>query len=61
MPTFSADGKRAAQFLFNHVISKFGVPQAIVTYHGSHFRDYMMVELTYKLGLRHNGSTPYYP
>ena len=45
MPTLAADGKTASQFLFNHVIMRFGVPQAIVTDHGTHFRDYMMVEL----------------
>ena len=61
MPTLSADGKTAAQFIFNHVIARFGVPQAIVTNHGTHFRDYMMDKLTSKLGLRHKSSTPYYP
>ena len=61
MPTYSVDGKMTAQFLFNHIISRFGMPQAIVTDHGSHFRDYMMVELTSKLGLRHSNSIPYYP
>ena len=61
MPTYSTDGKTTTQFIFNHVISLFGVPQAIVTDHGSHFKDYMMAELTYALGLRHYGLTPYYP
>ena len=61
MPTYSIDSKTMAQFLFNHVISRFGIPQAIVTDHGSHFRDYMMVELKSVLGLCHDGSTPYYP
>jgi hypothetical protein len=61
MPTFDNTGKTAALFLFNHVITRFGVPQAIVTDHGSHFRNYMMSELTEKLGLRHDSSTPYYP
>ena len=37
MPTFAVDGKTAATFVFNHVISRFGVPQAIVTDHGIHF------------------------
>jgi len=37
------------------------VPQAIITNHGSHFHDYMMADLTSKLGLRHDISTPYYP
>ena len=51
MPTLTADGKTTAQFIFNHIIAHFGVPQAIVTDHGTHFRDYMMVELTSRLGL----------
>ena len=37
MPTYVEDGKNVALFLFNHVIARFGVPQAIVTDHGSHF------------------------
>jgi hypothetical protein len=61
MPTFDNTGKTTALFLFNHVITCFGVPQAIVTDHGSHFRNNMMSELTEKLGLRHDSSTPYYP
>jgi len=61
MPTLTEDSHTAAQFLFNHVISRFGVPQAIVTDHGKHFRNHMMVELTTQLGLRHDSSTPYYP
>ena len=61
MPTLAANGKTAPQFIFNHIIARFGVPQAIVTDHGTHFQDYMMAELTSKLGLRHDSSTPYYP
>eukprot|EP00253_Pinus_taeda_P030434 PITA_30434 len=61
MPTLSEDGHTAAQFLFNHVISRFKVPQAIVTDHGKHFCNHLMTELTTPLGLRHDSSTPYYP
>ena len=61
MPTFDADGKTDAQFIFNHIIARFGVPQAIVTNHGSHFWHYMVAELISKLGLRHDNSTLYYP
>ena len=61
IPTLAADSKTTTKFIFNHVIAWFSVPQAIVTDHGSHFRDYMMAELTSKLGLRHDISTPYYP
>eukprot|EP00253_Pinus_taeda_P011100 PITA_11100 len=51
----------AALFFFNHVVSRFGVPQVIVIDHGSHFHNHMMVELAAKLGLSHDNSTPYYP
>jgi hypothetical protein len=61
MPTFDNTGKTATLFLFNHIIARFGGPQAIVTDHSSHFRNFMMSELTEKLGLRHDNSTPYYP
>lgn len=61
MPTLTKYGHTAVQFLFNHVISRFGVPQAIVTDHGKHFWNHMMTELTTQLGLKHDSSTPYYP
>ena len=61
MPTFAEDGKTAATFVFNHVISRFGVPQAIITNHGSYFRNIMMIKLSDQLGLCHDSSTPYYP
>jgi hypothetical protein len=61
MPTFDNTGKTVALFIFNHIITRLGVPQAIFTDHGSHFRNFMMSELTEKLGLRHKNSTPYYP
>lgn len=47
--------------MFNRVITQFGVPQAIVTDHGKHFRNHMMTELTTRLGLHQDSSTPYYP
>lgn len=61
MPTFLADGKIVVAFVFNHIIARFGVPKAIITNHGSHFRNIMMTELTDQLGIRYNNSTPYYP
>jgi len=61
MPTFEADDKTAAIFVFNHIISRFGVSQAIITDHGRHFRNIMMTKLTNQLGLHHDSSTPYYP
>lgn len=61
MPTYDVNGKTISLFLFNHVIAQFGVPKAIVTNHGSHFRNYMITKLTAQLGLYHDSSTPYYP
>jgi hypothetical protein len=61
MPTFDNTGKNAALFIFNHIITRFRILQAIVTDHDSHFQNFMMSELTKKLGLRHENSTPYYP
>eukprot|EP00253_Pinus_taeda_P024677 PITA_24677 len=40
---------------------RFGVPQEIITDHGSHFRNIMMTELTDQPVLRHDSSTPCYP
>ena len=61
MPTLNNSGETAAILFFNHVVSRFDVPWAIVTDHGSHFRNHMMVELVAKLGMSHDSSTPYYP
>jgi hypothetical protein len=52
-PTFDNIGKNTTLFIFNHIVTQFGIPQAIVTNHTSHFWNFMMSELTEKLGLRH--------
>eukprot|EP00253_Pinus_taeda_P007648 PITA_07648 len=61
MPTLNNNDEMDALLFFNHVVSRFSVPQAIVTDHGSHFCNHMMVELAAKLGMSHNRSTSYYP
>ena len=53
MPTYAEDGKTTTLFLFNHLIASFGVPQTIVTDHGSHFHNEMMAKLSEKLGFHH--------
>jgi hypothetical protein len=45
MPKFLNDGRTTTRFLFNHIISQFGVPKSIVTNHGSYFHNQMMGEL----------------
>ena len=61
IPTFNNTGQTTALFFFNHVIARFGVPQAIFTDHGKNFQNHMMSELTARLGFSHDNSTPYYP
>lgn len=61
IPTFKADGETAALFFFNQVICRFRVPLSIVTNHGSHFQNHMMIELTSMLGFHQDQSSSYYP
>jgi hypothetical protein len=61
MATFDNTRKTTTLFICNHIITQFGIPQAIVTDHDSHFWNFIMSELTEKLGLHHENSTPYYP
>jgi transposase InsO family protein len=61
MPMFKDDGEIAALFLFNQIIARFDVSREIFTDHGSHFQNHMMMELTSKLGLWKEHSSPYYP
>ena len=58
MPTHAEDGKIVALFLFNHIIVRFIVPQAIVADHGSHFQNQMMSKLSSKLGFIHDNLIP---
>jgi hypothetical protein len=61
MPMFKDDGETTTLFLFNQIIARFGVLKEIVIDHGSHFQNKIMYELTSKLGLRQEHSSPYYP
>jgi hypothetical protein len=61
MPIFLNGGKIATLFMINHISTRFGVPQVIVTDHGTLFLNHMMVELSTKLGFHHENASPYYP
>ena len=50
-----------AFFVFNQIITRFGIPKVIVTDHGSHFQNSMMTELTTMLGFRQEHSSSFYP
>ena len=39
MPTVKSDGETAAHFVFNQIITRFGIPKELVTDHGSHFSE----------------------
>ena len=52
MPTVKYDGEIAAHFIFNQIITWFGIPKELVTYHGRHFQNKMMEELASKLGYK---------
>ena len=61
MPTFKANRETAAFFIFNQIITRFGIPKVIFTDHGSHFQNSMMMDLTTMLGFRREHSSSFYP
>eukprot|EP00253_Pinus_taeda_P015636 PITA_15636 len=61
MPTYKNDSEIATLFLFNQIISRFGIPREIFTDHGSHFQNQLMSKLALKLGFQQENSSPYYP
>ena len=61
MPTYSKNAKSAPQFLFNHVITQFGIPKSIIIDHGSHFCNNVMTKLATLLKFHHKKLSPYYP
>ena len=60
MPTITFDGEIAAHFMFNQIITQFGIPKELVTNHGRHFQNKMMEELASKLGYKQEHSSSYY-
>jgi transposase InsO family protein len=61
MPTIKSDGNTSAFFIFNQIVTRFGISSEIVTDHGSHFQKEMMEKLASKMGFIHDHSSPYYP
>ena len=61
MPTIKSDGETAAHFVFNQIITRFGIPKELVTDHGRHFQNHMMEELASKLRYNQDHSSSYYP
>ena len=61
IPRVKSDGEIATHFVFNQIISRFGILKELVTDHGSHFQNRMMEELASKLGYKKEHSSSYYP
>ena len=56
MPIVKSNDEIATHFLFNQIISWFGIPKELFTDHGRHFQNKMMEEFPSKLG--YSKSTP---
>ena len=52
MPTIKSNDETAGNFVFNQIITQFGIPKDLVTDHGRHFQNRMMEELALKLGYK---------
>ena len=61
MPSVKFDGDTTAHFIFNQIITCFGIPRELVTDHGRHFQNKMMDELSSKLGYKQEYSSCYHP
>ena len=61
MPIVKSYGETAPHFIFNEIITWFGIPKELVTDHGRHLQNKMMEELDSKLGYKQEHSSSYYP
>ena len=61
MPTYDNTAKTIARFLFNHVVTQFGIPKELVSDHGKHFENKVFEELSHHLRFTHEFASPYYP
>lgn len=46
MPTFNNSTKIVTRFFFNHVITHFGILKQLVSYHSTHFQNYLFQDLS---------------
>ena len=52
IPTSKSDDETAMHFVFNQIITWFGILKELVADHGRHFQNRMMEELASKLGYK---------
>ena len=61
IPTIKSNGETATHFVFNHIITRFGIPRDLVTDHDMKFQTKKMEELSLNLGYKQEHSSFYYP
>ena len=59
IPIIKSNGETTAHFVLNHIITRFSIPEELVTDHGRHFENKMMAELALKLGYKQENSSSY--
>lgn len=50
-----------AQFMYQNIITRYGLPEELVSDQGTHFLNNVIQELTENCHIQHRFSTPYYP
>ena len=53
--------EHAATFMYENIISRFGVPKILVSDRGTHFLNSLIREMTDKFKIDHRKTTPYHP
>lgn len=61
METFNNTTLTFSSFIFNHIISRFGIPNQLVSDHSKHFKNEIFEELSSLLKFWHEFTAPYYP
>ena len=61
IPLKKATGAAVANFIQNHIITRFGIPRRLISDNGTPFINKYMKGLTEAYHIKHRRSTPYYP
>lgn len=61
IPTRSCDANVVIKFVQDNILSRFGLPRAIISDGGTHFTNKLFEKLMKKNGVTHKVATPYHP
>ena len=61
IPTVESDGETIMHFVFNQIITRFGILRELVSDHGRNFQKKMMEYFSSKIGYKQENSSCYYP